>query len=843
MSAAPRNTETPWANLAREKLTGEQPYGLTRSGGRLDRGLCPSCGKKELWVGLDQPYVIRCNRVNKCGWEQRVKDLWPDLNTEVWKRNPPTTKNPNATAEAYLSSRGFDLDRWRGHFRQGRLTVDSQEWHTVRVELSGGAVWHRLIGRSGDHKTHFEGPFRGQVWTWLEFAQLDLGEVWLVEGVFEAMSLGQVGIPAVSLMSSSHHPLEWLEQWRNRRITWVVALNNDPAGRKGAKTLLAKLRSRGLEAKQALPPDATDYNDLLVQGRLDPDMLDECRFAGSLASAESPQDFYLHWLTRKQGEVLFDFEDRTWRGYEGKEGAASVTMAADFCLRLRYSVVDDSLAAAPVVRQMAEIRMPDEKQPKQVRFEARELADVKSFKRACMERFSGVWTGNAQVLDSLMLREMRRRLPKVRLLPYTGYDRRSDCYVFRDQAYGPGGESVVRGEEGFYTLAGHHLDSTDLESVRSFDPEHDLRIWHPDLFAAYGVRGLLALGFETASLFAEQFFRESGFFPFLSLCGDPGTGKTSLKHLLHSLFARDIAEGIPASSANTAKGQIRTIAKRSNLCMSLLEANQDRRTRFEFDSLHELFNRQPLQIRAATSNTGETIEIPFLATISLIWNTEQIDKPALKERTVSVPFLASENTSDSLSALRRLERLMRAEPERLGGLRHWVLTRRGEFFEALLDEWRREAERLNHVLQNTRVSEVHALPYAGWAALVRLAMPEDYVGLRDSVQDYLLERGQWRIATLNEGSDLIEQFFDALGFLADREALDVTPEGWRTEELWVQIPALRSAASRHGLASLFNDTTTLFSQLRADKRLVSANRSSRLRDGSVAKVWRFRRLH
>jgi len=76
----------------------------------LQQGVCPNCGKKELF---------KCNRSNKCATELHVKDLYPDLFNAWSKRYPVTRQSPHAAADAYLrEGRGFELRRLKGAYTQ-----------------------------------------------------------------------------------------------------------------------------------------------------------------------------------------------------------------------------------------------------------------------------------------------------------------------------------------------------------------------------------------------------------------------------------------------------------------------------------------------------------------------------------------------------------------------------------------------------------------------------------------------------------------------------------------------------------------------------------------------------
>jgi len=79
------------------------PFNMKQEGGHLRRGVCPDCGKKELWAKYaDKPGVVYCSRETKCGYTATAKELFNDLfdAKRVVRENPPTQQNPNAPADA-----------------------------------------------------------------------------------------------------------------------------------------------------------------------------------------------------------------------------------------------------------------------------------------------------------------------------------------------------------------------------------------------------------------------------------------------------------------------------------------------------------------------------------------------------------------------------------------------------------------------------------------------------------------------------------------------------------------------------------------------------------------------
>src|SRR5574343_71804 len=132
---------------ATQRLMADYAFKKTKSW--LQQGKCPACGQKELFASAEAPWVLKCGRLNNCGHEASLRDLYPDL-FESWSdRFKADDKNPNAAADAYLKeARGFDISKLKGLYSQENyynrdLNIGSA---TVRFNLADG-YWERIIDK------------------------------------------------------------------------------------------------------------------------------------------------------------------------------------------------------------------------------------------------------------------------------------------------------------------------------------------------------------------------------------------------------------------------------------------------------------------------------------------------------------------------------------------------------------------------------------------------------------------------------------------------------------------------------------------------------------------------
>lgn len=306
------------ADLHHEVLTRlKADYGLKEEGTYLRKGKCPACDKRELWTGAEKPWVVRCGRIERCGYEGHVKELYPEIFDDWSKRHQQTPAAPNAAADAYLlHGRGFDLSPLRGSYSQERyhdqaLNIGSG---TVRFPLPGGTFWERLIdqpGRFGKQKARFGwgGSYKGQWWAQpsLTMAALaDMDEVWIAEGIFDATALNQSPafrdhgrVAAVSTMSCNNYPRAALDELRRAAAELgkagprlIFAYDVGRAGTDYTRRFVKQAREEGWQvgAAQARPDGELDggkldWNDLFQRDRLTTADLADYRWNGEVTIA------------------------------------------------------------------------------------------------------------------------------------------------------------------------------------------------------------------------------------------------------------------------------------------------------------------------------------------------------------------------------------------------------------------------------------------------------------------------------------------------------------------------------------------------------------------------------
>ncbi|CAE6844473.1 toprim domain-containing protein [Xanthomonas arboricola pv. corylina] len=695
----------------------ERDYGLKhRSGTEYMRGgKCPSCSKKELYTNHLKPWVVKCGRQSKCGRELHVKDLYDDLFDDWSKRFQPTAAAPNAAADAYLQfSRGFDLAPLKGLYTQDshydrKISAGTA---TVRFALVKGGWWERLIDRPhrfGKQKARFApGQSYAGVW-WAAPAALTAmqtaREVWIVEGIFDAIALLQHGVCAVSAMSSNAFPEESLRGLSKARMadlpTLVWALDNEPGARAYTHKHIKRAAALGFDSRaaQIFQRDSkkTDWNDLHLRAIAsdDPKQWDndvkEARYQGDLLVARSAVDkgllMFEHdgrndfWLEYRSRLYWFDFDTQRFDKLrkeklgdidadEGDEVAAEdlkkIKRAACSVQKIancypealyfqRQEVTDESW-------YYFRVDFPHDGPSVKGTFTGGHVASASEFKKRLISLAAGaMFTGTGHQLDRL-IEEQTEAIKTVDAIDFVGYSKEHRAYLLGDMAVRDG-ELVTANEEDYFEFDKLRLKTTQ-KSIRleiQRDAEAFRVDWLPWLWQCFGTHGMVAMTFWFGSLFAEQIRAGHKSFPFLEATGEAGAGKTTLLTFLWKLLGRSDYEGFDPAKSSKA-GRARAMGQVSGMPVVLLEADRSEPDKahsktFEWDELKDFFGGGTLATRGVRNGGNETYEPPFRGTIVITQNAAVDASEAILTRIVKLHFKRPQVTTESRIAADNLNAL------------------------------------------------------------------------------------------------------------------------------------------------------------------------------------------
>ncbi len=699
----------------------EGDFGLKRRVGTdyMRGGTCPSCGKKELYSRYDQPWFIKCGRESKCGEQWHVKELFDDLFDDWSKRAPSTEQAPAASADAYLQfARGFDLGMIRGWYSQENYWSRelAQGSATVRFTLEKGGYWERLIDRPhrfGKQKARFAPgqSMKGYWWCPPTVDLLEVDELWIVEGIFDAIALLHHELDAVSAMSSNAFPAESLKALvkaraeagrKLPRLVW--ALDNEPGAHRYTRRWAKMARELGFTCGAAQIPQRdrkVDWNDLhqrwaFIEGddkreeQIERD-LREARYHGSLLLAESAAEKgALMYEWRERHEFHFAFENRLYWFKMDLEKFNKAMQHLEESERQEDQLLNDRQRRDKALRQCGAVVEIANCYPQALYFQRNEVTDeswyyfrvdfphdeptvrntftggqvaaASEFKKRLLGMAAGaVFTGTGAQLDRIM-RDQLYGLKTVKTIDYIGYSKEHSCYVFGDLAV-RGGVLEQANKEDYFEFKQLRLKtlqkSIRLEIART--DEGYRAEWLEWLWTCFGTQGIVALAFWFGSLFAEQIRDEYQSFPFLEVTGEAGAGKSTLLMFLWKLFGRPDEEGKDPSKMSKA-GLRRWMGQVSGMPLVLLEADRSDNDRgaakaYDWDELKPLFNGGTLGVTGVKTAGNETYEPPFRGTIVISQNATVMASEAILTRIVKLHFVRPEVTAASRAAADNLNHL------------------------------------------------------------------------------------------------------------------------------------------------------------------------------------------
>jgi len=799
----------------------ERDYGLKhRSGLFMRGGKCPHCGKKELYTSHLKPWVLRCGRQAKCGQEVRVRDLYDDLFDDYSKLNPQTTQAPNAAADAYLATgRGFSIKPLQGTYTQESFYDNTirQGTATVRFQLAKGGWWERLIDRPhrfGKMKARFApGQSYAGVW-WAAPAALEqmrtAREVWIVEGIFDAIALLQRGICAVSAMSSNAYPEASIKELRDLRSsdlpTLVWALDNEPGARAYTHKHARRAEKLGFKSKAAQIDQGTgkktDWNDLHLRAQAAEDSdaqwqadVDMALHQGALLMARTAMD---------KGLIVYEHDQRTqfhldhrnrlyWFEFDpvrfDKLCREQATRKEDADEELDPEQVQKIRRACCNVREIANcyphalyyqrneltddawyyfrVEFPHDGPSAAGTFTSSQALNAPSFRDRLGHIARGaIFDGSASQLLQIMKVQLDN-IKEVHTVDFVGYTPEHKTYIFGDLAVRDGEISLANAED-YFEFKKLRIKTTQ-RSIR-MDVQRDHEQYRTDwlqwLWTCFGTNGMVALTFWFGSLYANQIRRGHKSFPFLEATGEAGAGKTTLLTFLWKLLARSDYEGFDPAKSSKA-GRARAMGQTSGMPVVLLEADRDSGDKahsksFEWDELKDYYGGGTLATRGVRNGGNETYEPPFRGTIVISQNAAVDASEAIMTRIVKLHFrkpnatTESRQAADNLNALQVEEvshfliKAVRAEQQVLE-----TFAERVRFYEAKLRE--------NKDLRMERLIKNHSQMLALLDGLrLVIDIPEHMV---KATQQALVDMALERQSAISADHPLVNEFWETYEYL------------------------------------------------------------------------------
>jgi hypothetical protein len=822
-------------------LLQDTQFEFREEGSYLRKGICPGCGKRTLYVGKNHPWVLRCERLNKCAFEEPTREALPDLFADFAKRYPPTEENRQATADAYLGlDRGFDLSKIRGWYEQAAWPVPGTTEYvpTVRFYLDEGRTrwWDRLIGRTkkDGQKAHFGGKrkadgtlFQGDVWTPPGQEINDGDRVWLVEGIFHAIALALCGHKVAACFSCNHFPATFIQAHKGRRIRWVLAMDSDKAGGGWAKTHHKTLKTMGELALVCMLPEGRDWDDLYRAGRIDARFIRDRLYYGRLFMAETVQEkAYIHYTRNRRMSYIIDFENALfaiklaadfekdlavaaaqWSDKEfeakragkapadapaGEGGSASEEAApnptdavldtpAGRDLFAMHCGIDQISNMHPRFLYMERDELMDEQRyvfsvayangqaDDIIGLEGTSITSPDAFHKAMLNRSrGGTFDGDARQLKILRDRWLNKRMITVSALPFVGYDRESDAWIFQEHAWSKGRKLAVN-PHGYFEVNRRGvktvLNGVFIRTDGKFSPD-----WLDKFVTAFHWQGLATLSFWLGSLFVQQIRAVHKTFPFLELTGEPGAGKSTILEYLWKCVGRDDYEGFDLLKSTPA-GRRRAFSQVSNLPVVIIESDRDngdkdaKQKQFGFDEVKPFYNGRGTGTLGVARRSNDVEEHLFQASLVISQNAEVDGSEALLQRIVHCHADKKHHKPGTRDIARMFERQTAAD---VGGFLGAALSREREILEAYTAAFDRIESRYSDsgALKNERIIKNHAQVAACGHAL-KVLFPGMGDRLQEGLTEYLLLRAKSREQRLAADHPMVEQFWEIYDYLSE----------------------------------------------------------------------------
>lgn len=807
----------------------KQEFEFKERGDKLRLGKCPSCSQKEAWTSLESPWVIHCPRSNKCGEQNYIRDLYPDLFEKWEKRFKPTQENPTKTVDAYLvEGRGLPIDQLKGlysqeYYKDFELNVGSTTLRFPIMDENGNhGWWQRILDEQGVlPKTMFKKGWKSQGHSWLtpNTNYIESKEIWITEGIFDTIALWLSGITSFSCLSANpgYYPTIFLNQIKQKcaahnpplplpKLVW--AFDNDKAGHDGIFKNIERATADGFECEAAMPPAGRkkqDWNDLYKLDRLKFTDLDTYKYYGALLIAEKPVDkgiliykrsgnktfpfdfnnqvFWFKLDNDKYDQYLKDinFEDKEdnedWLEEEKEaaqadrreaalQAAATVTKIINCKPTALYYQYSDETDEA---WYYFNIDFPRNQQSVKNTFTGSQLAAASEFKKRLLAVAPGVvYTGSGTQLDRLLERWIED-IKRVQLINYVGYHSELKTYVLGEMAYQSGKQFKINNEDYFELPKNINLKSRApfTLDINSNQAEYQKQ-WTTDLIDAYGVKGLIALTTFFGSLYAQQIRQVHKSFPFIEIVGEPGTGKSTLLQFLWKLFGRINYEGVDPTKTSKA-GLTRTFRQVSNLPVILIESDRQGESaskQFNWDMCKTLYDGGSLGAQGVKNGGNETYEPPFMGTLVISQNAPVIASEAIMGRIVHVGFVKDQLTKDSLYASRRLGKY---EHENVSQFILQCLNKEKAVLESYNISLQKHDAFLHQEqfnIQSSRVVHNHAQLMALFDAMCQHVI-EVPVQIQKQVHAELLNMAQNRDKILKSDSVIVQNFWTTVEEMED----------------------------------------------------------------------------
>ena len=788
-------------------LINDVQFNFKKSNSMLRHGVCPNCNEREAFINLEKPHVIKCGRLNNCGWSATVREIFPDIFENLSARYKATETNPNATADAFMSKiRGFDLAKISGMYTQANVKHKnkSEYYPAVKIIISKSCYWTRVIDaadvRKNGAKSKIIGNYKGFGW-YPENMQFNEGdEIWITEGIFKSMAFMHVGMKSISGLSAHNLPIEIIKQHKNKNITWIVAQDNDKAGCDFSKKFKKYIEDIGERVVVAFPAVGEDWDDVYRAGNLNSQYLSDSYFRGFYHMAETYQKkAFFAYHKYKNTYSIIDFRNALYRfkvdPKKLAEANEATTMIKQYPCPERGWLLPqceiDTLYAN--FNSESEIRKICPCKPQFLYIEKDIItnertntffvefanqtpsmlltADGTIYKSA--DNFSqgllkhtgfAPFVGNNVDLAILHERWFARKIKFVQGVPFTGYEPKTQIYVFPEFAYNNGQYQKIN-KHGFFSY-GRTSVKCNLKGFHFRKADEFNGDWINDYYDAFHYNGMVLLAWWLGTLFAEQIRKKQDSWPFLEYTGEPGAGKSTQLRFMWRCLGIEGYEGFDPNKTTMA-GRSRQMTQGSNLPVVLLEADRHDGGRksmrgFDFSELKNLYNGGVIRTTGVKTGGSEVKTSEFRGGIVISQNAEVDGEMAVLERIVHCHCTKehfNENNAQKACNLRDMN------GTDLGGFLHQALRNERQLLHGYFREYERIYKKYENSVPNWRIVHNHAQITAWLYQLPKIFGNRLSAEQLQKVEDFIWSRANSRLERVSGEHPAVQQFWEVYDYL------------------------------------------------------------------------------
>ena len=808
--------------------------------GSLQQGTCPECNRKELFANTQKPWRVQCNNKNSCGYVATTSELYPDIVENLIEAAKNDPENPNALADVFMRyRRGFPIEKMDGWYSQAQFNKQGINTATVRFLLDAerDVYWERLIDqKKGDgQRQNFIGKRRNLKPTDKDYADYDGSlqkglwwtppgqtiqandQVFLVEGIFHAIALHFAGVKVAATLAAGYFPGISIRPYLKKNIVWVWGLDDDKAGVESMAKHCKTLDGMGERYTMALTNTGEqDWDDLFVSKRLlqtKPNFIQSCLYRGQLACAKTKErKAFLHYKERGTRFFIMEFEKALFsvKVDIGKKEIDwdDLKIITDEDL-YRHRKVGENFSSNHSILKISAcfpqflyaerneltrelsyyMRVEFENGAPRVQesMDRNALEGPKGFHKSLVGMAAGgAFYGTDRDYRFMYEDWFRNRTAseEVKTIGHMGYCKTFGGYVFDKYGF-KNGQQILVDDIGLIQ-ASDSKTKTTLKDIKFALPDTKAKLdWMADINTAFGINGVVAVAFWFGSIFSEQLREIYGWFPFLEMSGEPGTGKSTLIEFMWKASGRvGRYEGINPTKY-TAAGRGRAMTKLAGLPMVMVEGDTiNAKQAFDINEMKDAFNGGPIRGIGVATGGSETIEPPFKCGFIVAQNADVDCEKAMISRFIHLLFTEEHFTEkgfDLLGYFRAMEtetasafiyQCMKNETIIINEIKNQ--------FQYLLPIFKASSS-----IHMVRIQETHALICACFYAIT-IIFGSDATALRNKVKNHLLARGTNRQRRMSSDHPDIENFWSVYELINVNQVTD-TDYHYKNETKEVEV--------------------------------------------------------